>query len=94
VRKSISIAVFVSTMIAAGAVAAQGMLVDAAADKVIKKYQAATCEQLKAQKGEAPTEMEKKAIEFLRNDAQARKSFIDKIAAPVLNKMFECQLIP
>ena len=28
------------------------------------------------------------------DDAQARKAFIDKIAAPVLNKMFECGLIP
>lgn len=93
-RKSISIAVFVSALIAAGAVAAQGMLVDAAADKVIKKFETATCEQLKAQKGEAPSEKEKMAIDFLRNDSQARKAFIDKIAAPVLNKMFECGLIP
>jgi hypothetical protein len=94
VRKSISVAVFVSALVVAGAVAAQGMLLDFAADKVIKKYEAATCEQLKAQKGEPPSEKEKMAIEFLRNDSQARKAFIDKIAAPVLNKMFECALIP
>jgi hypothetical protein len=94
VTKSISVAVFVSALVVAGAVAAQGMLLDFAADKVIKKYEAATCEQLKAQKGEPPTEKEKMAIEFLRNDSQARKAFIDKIAAPVLNKMFECALIP
>jgi hypothetical protein len=31
---------------------------------------------------------------FLRNDSQARMAFIDKIAAPVLNKMFECGMIP
>jgi hypothetical protein len=93
-RKSIGIAVFVSSLIAAGAVFAQGMLLDAATDKVIQKYQAATCDQLKAQKNEAPTEKEKIAIEFLRHDSQARVAFIDKIAAPVLNKMFECGLIP
>jgi len=34
------------------------------------------------------------AIEFLRYDSQARVTFIDKVAAPVLNKMFECGLIP
>ena len=33
--KSISVVVFVSAMVVAGALAAQGMLVDAAADKVI-----------------------------------------------------------
>jgi len=27
---------------------------------------------------------------FLRHDSQARVAFIDKVAAPVLNKMFEC----
>jgi len=86
--------VFLSALIVAGAVAAQGMLLDAAADKVIKKYEAATCDQLKAQKSEPPTEKEKVAVNFLRNDSQARVAFINKIAAPVLNKMFECGMIP
>jgi hypothetical protein len=94
VRKSIGVAVFLSALIVAGAVAAQGMLLDAAADKVIKKYEAATCDQLKAQKSEPPTEKEKVAVNFLRNDSQARVVFINKIAAPVLNKMFECGMIP
>ena len=58
VKKSFGVAVFVSALIAAGAVAAQGMLVDTAADKVIAKYQAASCDQLKAQKSEPPTEKE------------------------------------
>jgi len=65
VSKSISIAVFVASLIAAGAVAAQGMLVNDAADKVIKKYQAASCDQLTAQKAEPPSEKEKIALDFL-----------------------------
>jgi len=92
--KSIGAAVFVSALIVAGAVAAQGMLVDAAADKVIKKYQAATCDQLKAQKVEPPSEKEKIALDLLRDDPKARVAFVDKITAPVLNKMFECSMIP
>jgi hypothetical protein len=92
--KSISVVVFVSALIAVGAVAAQGMLADAAADKVIKKYQAATCDQLKAQKLEPPSEKEKIALDVLRDDPKARVAFVDKIAAPVLNKMFECSMIP
>jgi hypothetical protein len=94
VSKSIGTAVFVSALFVAGAVAAQGVLVDAAADKVIKKYQAATCDQLKAQKSESPTEKEKIALDLLRDDPKARLAFVDKIAAPVLNKMFECSMIP
>ena len=92
--KSIGVAIFVSTLIVAGAVAAQGMLADDAADKVIKKYQAATCDQLKAQKSEPPSEREKIALALLRDDPKARVAFVDKIAAPVLNKMFECNMIP
>jgi hypothetical protein len=93
-KKSFGAAVFVSALIVAGAVAAQGMLVDDAADKVIKKYQAASCDQLKVQKAEPPSEKEKIALDLLRDDAKARVAFVDKIAAPVLNKMFECNLIP
>lgn len=93
-NKLIGAAVMIAALIVVGAASAQGMLLDAAADKVIKKYQAATCDELKAQKKEPPSDKEKEAIEFLRNDSQARISFINKIAAPVLNKMFDCGMIP
>ena len=86
---SIRAATLVAALFVAGDAAAQGMLLDFAADKVIKKYQSSSCDELKALKGEPPSEKEKMAIDFLRDDAQARKAFIDKIAAPVLNKMFE-----
>jgi len=92
--KSIGVAVFVAALFVAGAVAAQGMLLDYAAEKVITKYQSATCEQLKVLKDEPLDEKKKMAIDFLHNDSQARVAFIDKIAAPVLNKMFECGMIP
>jgi hypothetical protein len=92
--RSIGTAVFASALIVAGAVAAQGVLVDAAADKVIKKFETATCDQLKVQKNESPSEKEKIALDLLRDDPKARVAFIDKIAAPVLNKMFECSIIP
>ena len=93
-NKSIGAAMMVSILIVAGAVSAQGMLLDFAADKVIKKYQTATCDELKAQRKEPPTDKEKEAVEFLRNDSQARIFFINKIAAPVLNKMYDCGMIP
>ena len=92
--KSIGVAVGISALFVAGVASAQGMLLDVAANKVIKKYQTATCDELKAQKNDPPTDKEKEAIQFLRNDSQARIGFINKIAAPVLNKMFDCGMIP
>lgn len=93
-NKSMCAAVMISALIVARAASAQGMLLDFAADKVIKKYQTATCDELKAQRKDPPTDKEKEAIEFLRNDSQARIFFINKIAATVLNKMFDCGMIP
>jgi hypothetical protein len=43
---------------------------------------------------ERPSEKEKIALDMLRDDPKARVAFVDKIAAPVLNKMFECSMIP
>jgi len=94
VSKLIGVAVGIFALLVAGAASAQGMLLDVAADRVIKKYQTATCDELKAQKNDPPTDKEKEAIQFLRNDSQARIAFINKIAAPVLNKMFDCGMIP
>ena len=70
------------------------MILDMVANKVIQKYQNASCEQLWQQKGQPKSEEEQRAVQFLRNDPQARTAFIDKIAGPVVNKMFECGMVP
>ena len=69
---------------------------DQVANKVIAKYQNSTCEQLWIKKSEKapPTPEEVKAITFLKSDPQMRAAFINKIAAPIANKMFECGMIP
>ncbi len=73
-------------------------ILDKIADKVVQKYQSSTCEQLwqeRAQKGKTPENpMEQRALEMLKSDAQMRAAFINKIAAPIANKMFECGMIP
>lgn len=69
-------------------------ILDDVAQKVIQKYQSATCEQLWAARGQPKSAEEQKIVELLRNDAQMRTVFINEIAAPVANKMFECALIP
>lgn len=86
----------VAGLLVAGAAVAQGgnMLLDYAADQMVQKFQTSSCEQLKAAKATPPTDKEKEAKAFLQGDAQAREAFVKKVAAPVLNKMFECGMIP
>lgn len=71
-------------------------ILDAVAQKIVQKYQTSTCEQLWAKKAEKapPTPTEQKVIQMLHNDAQMRAELINKVAAPIANKMFECGIIP
>jgi len=73
---------------------AQHPILDAVADKVVQKYQQSSCEQLWERKGEPKPEREQELIRLLREDPQMRQEFIDRVAAPIANKMFECGLIP
>jgi hypothetical protein len=99
--KKIASTLFVASAIAlfCAAVSAQDFpVLDQIAGKVVQKYQQATCEQLwqeRAQKDKAPKpQMEQRALEMLKSDPQMRSAFINKVAAPIANKMFECGMIP
>lgn len=76
--------------------AQQTPILDKVAAKVIAKYQNSTCEQLWQQKAAKtpPSAEEQKVIQFLKNDPQMRQAFINQVAAPIANKMFECGMIP
>jgi len=80
--------------IAAGVAYAQFPILDAVAGKVVQKYQSASCEQLWEKKGEAKSPEEQRVIGLLKNDPQMRTAFINQVAAPIANKMFECGMIP
>jgi hypothetical protein len=71
-------------------------IMDKVADKIIQKYQTSTCEQLWVKKSEKtpPTPEEQKAIAFLKSDPQMRTAFINKVAPPIANKLFDCGMIP
>ena len=76
--------------------AQQYPMMDMVANKIIQKYQNSSCEQLwekKAQKA-PPTQQEQNVIQLLKGDPQMRAAFINKIAAPIANKMFDCGMIP
>ena len=79
---------------AAGIAYAQYPILDMVAGKVVQKYQSSTCEQLWQKKGEPQSAEEQRIVGLLQNDAQMRTAFIDKVAAPIANKMFECGMIP
>jgi hypothetical protein len=64
------------------------------ADKVIQKYQQSSCQQLMAQRGQPKSPEVQRAIQLLQNDPQMRIAFINRVAAPIANKMFECRMIP
>jgi len=79
--------------ITAGIAYAQPIL-DAVAGKVVQKYQNASCEQLWEKKGQPKSPEEQRVIGLLKSDPQMRTAFINKVAAPIANKMFECGMIP
>ena len=76
--------------------AQQNPILDMVASKVIQKYQSSTCEELWIKKSEKapPSAEEQRVLQFLKSDPQMRTIFINKVAAPVVNKMFECGMIP
>jgi len=44
--------------------------------------------------GKPKPEEEQRAIAFLRQDPTMCAAFLNKVAAPIANKMFECGMIP
>ncbi|MBN8508678.1 MAG: hypothetical protein J0L57_08720 [Burkholderiales bacterium] len=79
---------------AAGPALADYPLMNMVADRVIQKYQSASCEQLWQQKQQPKSEQEQRVMGLLKSDPQLRTAFMNKVAGPIANKMFECGMIP
>ena len=84
----------VSALLFVGAAHAQYPILDMVAQKVIQKYQQSSCEQLWMQKGEPKSQREQEIVQRLRSDPQMAAAFLNQVAAPIANKMFECGMIP
>jgi len=81
--------------LAAGiAVAQQFPILDNVANKVVQKYQSSSCEQLWAQKAQPKSAEEQRVVSLLKSDPAMRTEFINRVAAPMANKMFDCGMIP
>ena len=92
--RPLKIAAAAAAVAFAGMAAADFPLMNMVADKVIQKYQSSTCEQLWAQKSQPKSEQEQKVIGLLKSDPQMRTAFMNKVAGPISNKMFDCGMIP
>jgi ABC-type Fe2+-enterobactin transport system substrate-binding protein len=73
-------------------------IMDRIAQRVVEKYQTSSCQQLAAQRGQRPTgrrgEIEARVVRMLHQDPQMRQAFLNKVAAPIANRLFECGIIP
>jgi len=87
--------VLIPALLFAGVAGAQqDPMKDMIANRVIQRYQQATCEQLWQKKGQKKPAVEQEAIQKVRDNPDMRTAFINRIAAPIANKMFECGMIP
>jgi hypothetical protein len=96
-KRTYLFAVLAPMLLVAGVANAQYQqhpLLDEAANRVIQKYQNSSCEQLWHKRGQPPSQREQEAIQFLQNNPQMRAEFINRVAAPIANKMFDCGMIP
>jgi hypothetical protein len=102
-RRSIVLAVISLAIVAAiyaGQPQAQSKypVMDKVAQKVIDKYQNSSCDDLKQKKGQPPSpqeaQMTQRVIEMMQKDPDMRQEFINRVAPPIANKMFECGMIP
>ncbi|HVO26684.1 MAG TPA: hypothetical protein VMW56_23990 [Candidatus Margulisiibacteriota bacterium] len=76
----------------------QEPVMDQVAARVIAHYQNSSCETLALERSQPPigqrAEMRQRALQVLRDDSQLRTQFLARVAAPIANKLFECDLIP
>jgi len=93
-NRKIWLGIAAAAFVVAGATYAQFPIENMVANKVIQKYQSMSCEQLWQQKGQPKSPEEQRVVGLLQGDPQVRQAFFNQIAGPVMNKMFECGMIP
>ncbi|MGF1528687.1 MAG: hypothetical protein ACFCBW_18105 [Candidatus Competibacterales bacterium] len=75
-------------------------MIDRLADRIVSRYQTSSCDELRQQQGsgESQPAMAQKIMQrvmtTLRQDPQARAQFVNKVAAPVMDKMIACGMFP
>ena len=74
----------------------QHPMLDHVANKVIQKFRIPPANSCgwRERRRLRQTPAEVKAVQLLRGDPQMRALFLNKVAAPIANKMIECEMIP
>ncbi len=97
-RKPYCFFALVLVLLYVGVASALHPILDMVANKVVQKYQNATCEQLwqerAEQQGKPKPQQEQEMIQLMQGDPQLRAEFLNIVAAPIANKMFQCGMIP
>jgi hypothetical protein len=98
VKKLLALIVLGSTLLCLGAVDANAQrehpIIDRLAERVIQKYQASSCATLAHKRHQPKSRREERALRMMRDLPRMRRAFIDKVAGPIANKLFDCGLIP
>jgi hypothetical protein len=91
----LSLVVMAATLVAVKAEAQEQFpIMDRVADKVIQKYQHSSCQELAARRHQPKSAQEQRVLQLLRDDPNMRRAFLNRVAGPIANKMFECGMIP
>jgi hypothetical protein len=98
-RKRLYVFALASVLLPVGSASAQDYpIMEKVVQKVLEKYQTSSCEQLAAEKSQPPTgkkaQIQDRAVDMMHKDPQMRTAFINQVAAPIANKLFECGMIP
>ncbi|MDL2410563.1 hypothetical protein PY650_34300 [Rhizobium calliandrae] len=94
-----SAAIFAAVVVSATAQSQPGLptedaILEMASRIVIDQYKTSSCEDLRTKKGAPPSGIIAQGVSFMRDHPSTRIKFINLIAAPVANRMFECGMIP
>ncbi len=97
--KRFPVLIALPALLCAGAAPAEEFpVVDRIAQKLIAKYQNATCEQLWQEKakgqGQPKSQKEQEAIQILQGNPQMQQALFSQVATPIVTKMFQCGMIP
>ena len=91
-RRSYWLALLPAVLCAGALYAQQYPVMNMIADRVIQKYQSASCEH-SGRRGSSRRDEEKNLVQLLQAIRYARRIH-QQVAAPIANKMFECAMIP
>jgi len=82
----------------------QKQLAEIAADAVLRVLNTTSCEELgtmmqkmkqrRAQRGDQEPSFKDRFHQITKRNPEVRRTFIDKIAGPLANKMLDCDLLP